>query len=105
MLKTQPKREYKNINKTQTQGGLTMYARQITSEETYTLSEAKRIINAERKAKRENILYYAKQKSLGLLEIGVSIATPILLDGDATISVITLPLGLYLLFTKKKVIN
>ena len=82
-----------------------MYARQVTNEETYTLREAKRIINAERKAKRENILYYAKQKSLGLLEIGVSIVTPLLLDGDATISVITLPLGLYLLFTKKKVIN
>ena len=81
-----------------------MYARQITSEETYTLSEAKRIINAERQAKRESLLYKAKQKLIGLLAIGVSIATPILLDGDATISVITLPLGLYLLFTKKKVI-
>ena len=82
-----------------------MYARQVTNEETYTLREAKRIIEAERKAKRENILYYAKQKLLGLLAIGISIVTPLLLDGDATISVITLPLGLYLLFTKKKVIN
>ena len=82
-----------------------MYARQITNEETYTLAEAKRIIEAERKEKRESLVYYAKQKSLRLLAIGVSIATPILLDGDATISVITLPLGLYLLFTKKKVIN
>ena len=81
-----------------------MYARQITSEETYTLQEAKRIINAERQAKRENILYYAKQKLLGLLAIAVSIASPLLLDGDATISVIMLPLGLYLLFTKEKVI-
>ena len=81
-----------------------MYARQITREEIYTLREAQRIINAERKAKRENILYYAKQKSLGLLAIGVSIASPLLLDGDATISVITLPLGMYLLFTKEKVI-
>ena len=81
-----------------------MYARQITNEETYTLREAKRIIEAERKEKRESLVYKAKQKSLGLLAIGVSIATPILLDGDATISVITLPLGLYLLFTKEKVI-
>ena len=82
-----------------------MYARQITSEETYTLLEAKRIINAERKAKRELLLYKAKQKLIGLLTICVSIASPLLLDGDATISVITLPLGLYLLFTKEKVIN
>ena len=81
-----------------------MYARQVTNEETYTLREAKRIIEAERKEKRESLVYKAKQKLLGLLAIGVSIATPILLDGDATISVITLPLGLYLLFTKEKVI-
>lgn len=81
-----------------------MYARQITTEETYTLSEAKRIINAERQAKREALLYYAKQKLLGVAAIGVSIASPILLDGDATISVIMLPLGIYMLFTKEKVI-
>ena len=81
-----------------------MYARQITSEETYTLSEARRIINAERQAKRKSLLYYAKQKFIGMLAIGISIASPLLLDGDATISVIMLPLGLYLLFTKEKVV-
>ena len=81
-----------------------MYARQITSEEVYTLAEAKRIINAERQAKRESLLYKAKQKLLGVVAIGVSIASPILLDGDATISVIMLPLGIYMLFTKEKVI-
>ena len=81
-----------------------MYARQITSEETYTLQEAKRIINAEKKKKRESLLYKAKQKLIGLLAIGISIASPILLDGDATISVIMLPLGIYMLFTKEKVI-
>ena len=80
-----------------------MYARQITTEETYTLSEAKRIINAEHQAKREALLYYAKQKLLGVVAIGVSIASPLLIQ-DATISVIMLPLGLYLLFTKEKVI-
>lgn len=81
-----------------------MYARQITSEETYTLREARRIIEAERHEKRESLLYKAKQKLLGLLAIGVSIASPILLDGDATISLIMLPLGVYILFTKEKVI-
>ena len=82
-----------------------MYARQITSEETYTLREAKRIINAECKVKRELLFYNAKQKLIGLLAIGVSIASPLLLDGDATVSVIMLPLGIYMIFTKKKVIN
>ena len=80
-----------------------MYARQITSEETYTLSETKRIINAERQAKRESLLYKAKQKLLGVVAIGVSIASPLLIQ-DATISVIMFPLGLYLLVTKEKVI-
>ena len=81
-----------------------MYARQITSEETHTLLEAKRIINAGRKAKRESLLYKAKQKLLGVVAIAASIASPLLLDGNATISVIMLPLGLYLLFTREKVI-
>lgn len=81
-----------------------MYARQITSEETYTLAEAKRIIEAEQKEKREMFLYKAKQKLIGLLAITASIASPLLLEGDATISVIMLPLGLYLLFTREKVI-
>ena len=81
-----------------------MYARQITSEETYTLQEARHIINAERQAKRKSLLYKAKQKFIGLIAIAVSIASPILLDGDATISVIMLPLGIYMIFTKKKVI-
>ena len=33
----------------------------------------------------------------------VGIIAPFFLDGDATISLIALPLGLYLLFTKEKV--
>ena len=81
-----------------------MYARQITNEETYTLRETKRIINAENKTKRESLLYKAKQKFIGLLAIGASIASPILLDGDATICLIMLPLGIYMIFTKEKVI-
>ena len=81
-----------------------MYARQITSEKTYTLLEAKRIINAERQAKRESSIYKVKQKLLGVVAIGVSIASPLLLDGDATISLIMLPLGIYMVFTKEKVI-
>lgn len=81
-----------------------MYARQITNEKTYTLAEAKCIINAERKAKRENILYYAKQKMMGVALIIISILIPIINDGDATASMITLPLGLFLLFTKERAI-
>ena len=85
-----------------------MYARQLTSEETYTLREAKRIINAERKTKRESLPYKAKQKLLGVVALLTVVAEftmahfDIIDQGGAFI--IMLPLGLYLLFTKKKVI-
>lgn len=80
-----------------------MYARQI--EEMYTLKEARRIIEMERVEKREVFLHKTKQKLLGILAIGVSIASPLLLDGDATASIIMLPLGLYTLFTRQNIIN
>ena len=49
--------------------------------------------------------YYLKQKFLGLAVVGVAIVCPLLLDGDATASIIMLPLGLYALFTKEKICN
>ena len=85
-----------------------MYARQITSEQTYTLREAKRIINAEHKAKRESLLYKAKQKLLGVVALLTVVAEftmgylDLIDQGGAFI--IMFPLGLYLLFTKEKVI-
>lgn len=80
-----------------------MYVRQITSEETSTLAEVSHIIKAEKQQKREDIIYKVKQKMLGLMGIGVSILSPVLLEGDATISVIMFPLGIYLIFTREKV--
>lgn len=81
-----------------------MYTRQITSEEKYTLAEARRIVNAETKQKKEKFLHKAKQKLLGILAIGMSIASPLLL-GDATISVFMLPLGIYAIVTKENILN
>ena len=84
-----------------------MYARQITSEETYAISEAKRIINAERQAKRE-LLYKAKQKLLGVVALLTVVAEFVMAHFDLIDQggafIIMLPLGLYLLFTKKKVV-
>ena len=80
-----------------------MYARQI--EEMYTLKEARRIIEMERVEKREVFLHKVKQKILGLLAIGISIVSPLLLDGDATISLVMLPLGLCALFTKENILS
>lgn len=82
-----------------------MYAKQITSEQKYTLAEARRIIEREKEEKKEIIIHNVKQKLLGLAAIGLSIASPLLLDGDATISVIMLPLGIYAIFTKENIMN
>ena len=57
-------------------------------------------IRREEKAEKS---YYIKQKLLGLATVGMAIICPLLLDGDVTASIIILPLGLYLLFTKEKV--
>ena len=53
-----------------------------------------------RKAER---LYYIKQKLSGLAMASIGIVTPFICDGDATFSLIALPLGLFLVFTKEKV--
>ena len=64
----------------------------------------KAIRRAERKArKRAETIYYIKQKLSGLTMAAVGIITPILLDGDCTFSLFALPVGIYLLFTKEKV--
>ena len=80
----------------------------------YTLDQARKIIAeenrqkairiAERKArKKAETIYYIKQKLSGLTIAAIGIITPILLDGDATFSLIALPLGVWLIFTKEKI--
>lgn len=81
-----------------------MYARQTTSEETYTLKEARKIIEMEHAQKREVFISKAKQKLLGIIAIGISIIIPFIMDGDATVSLFMLPMGLYALFTKENII-
>lgn len=49
--------------------------------------------------------YFIKQKLCGLAMLIIGIATPILLDGDATVSLFAVPLGLYLIFTRNKVMT
>ena len=47
--------------------------------------------------------YYIKQKLSGLTMTAIGIITPILFGGDATFSLIALPLGIWLVITKEKV--
>ena len=78
-----------------------MYAREISSESVYTLREAQKIIKAEHSRKREVFLNKAKQKLLGILAIGVSIAELAFAE-EGGLFIFMLPLGLYLLFSKKE---
>lgn len=50
-------------------------------------------------------LYYIKQRLSGAAMAAIGIITPFLLDGDATISLFMLPLGIFLLLTKEKVMT
>lgn len=52
------------------------------------------------RARRLNIL---KQKVMGLILVTISIVAPILLDGDATASVLLLPIGLYLVLSNTEI--
>ena len=74
-----------------------------TIETVMSYSEWERIhIQKQRKRKAERT-YYIKQKLSGLTMVAIGIIAPILLDGDATFSLFALPVGIWLLFTKEKV--
>ena len=47
--------------------------------------------------------YFIKQKLSGLTMAAIGIITAILLEGNITFSLIALPLGIWLVFTKEKV--
>lgn len=74
-----------------------------TIETVMTYSEWERIHTQKVQKRKAERVYYIKQKLSGLTMASLGIIAPILLDGDATFSLIALPLGIWLLFTKKKV--
>ena len=45
-----------------------------------------------------------KQKIIGLLLFIIGIIEPIIFDGDASLSVLIVPLGLYAIFTKEYIL-
>lgn len=74
-----------------------------TIETSMTYSELERIHNQNARKRKAETIYYIKQKLSGLTLAVVGIITPFICDGDATFSLIALPLGIWLLFTKEKV--
>lgn len=74
-----------------------------TINETMTYSEWEKIHTQKARKRKAERIYYIKQKLSGLTMAAIGIITPILLDGDGTFSIIALPLGIYLIFTKQKI--
>lgn len=54
---------------------------------------------------RTEHLYYIKQRLSGAIMAAIGIILPFVLDGDATVSLFALPLGIFLLLTHKKVMT
>jgi len=66
----------------------------------YNRRETKRRIR-----QRTEHLYYMKQRLSGLVIAATGIIVPFILEGDATVSLFMLPLGIFLLLTKERVMK
>lgn len=53
---------------------------------------------------RERFLYFLKQKLLGVVALVLTVVSTWLLNGDATVGMIMMPLGLALIFSNKPII-
>lgn len=71
----------------------------------YTLEQAKEILRNERINRIKKLKGKVKQKAVGLFLIALGIVIPFILNGDATASVIAIPLGVAIVVTKDKVVD
>lgn len=79
------------------------------TETLYTLEDAERVLRRRNQVimniKRRTTLYFLKQRLCGFLLIIIGIICPIVCDGDATFSLLAVPLGIFLLVTKHRVMS
>lgn len=66
--------------------------------------EYNRLESQRRRRQRTERLYYIKQRLSGLAMVIIGLIVP-LLDGDTTVSLFALPLGIFLMMTKEKVMT
>ena len=64
----------------------------------YNRRETKRRIR-----QRTEHLYYMRQRISGAIMAAIGIITPFVLDGDVTFSLVALPLGIFLMLTREKI--
>lgn len=65
----------------------------------YNRRETKRRIR-----QRTEHLYYLKQRLSGAIMAAVGVAAPFVLNGDASFLLVALPLGIFLLLAKEKIV-
>ena len=68
-----------------------------------TLEEARKIINAERQEKREEIIEFAEAIGFFLLCILCTILCPVMLNGDITGWFVTIPAASYFVIKAKEI--
>ena len=56
-------------------------------------------------ARRQRFIYFLKQKTVGAGCILLAVLSALLLDGDITIGVAAIPMGLYLIFSREMIID
>ncbi len=59
----------------------------------------------QREHRRRRRKYFLRQRLMGLFLLAVTVPAVVLTGGDATIAVITVPLGVYLVFTKEMILG
>lgn len=74
-----------------------------TIETVMTHSQWVRVYTQKARKRKAERKYYIKQKLSGLTMAAIGIIIPIICDGDCTFSLFALPFGIWLLFTKEKV--
>lgn len=57
------------------------------------------------KRQKERKLYFLKQKVIGISLLGITGLLGALTNGDVTFAILTVPVALYLIFSKKRWIN
>lgn len=80
-------------------------AKENNVERYYTLEQAKIVLRNERINKMKTLKGKVKQKAIGLFLIALGIATPFILNGDATASIVAISLGVVAIATKDKVVD
>lgn len=66
--------------------------------------QRKRVRELKQAIKRQRAICTIKQRAIGLAMLVLGLAIPYIMDGDATASLLIIPLGLYTTFTRELII-